>query len=272
MLFLAALQVNCWFLWAFMTDKWLTGFYVEETACWVGFVIAALIATWSLACARALELAAGGGPEGVRWFNAPGCLNWLFPGLIVFFLAHTLIWAGLTNTVYQRVVDYIHGPVFAELAADAVAAAAGMDAAELVAARGRALAVVQTGFDTYRNLVWHIKGAFLACAGHDLVTWIVSGLLPFPGSGSGRMITPPTLSTSPALPPRLHPLPLPPPRPSLLPLPLPARLLPSRPPPCLPRRVCHHRRPLRRLPRLRRPRARARPHLRRVLCLPRPGV
>lgn len=180
-----------------MTDHWLPGFYFQETACWVGFVVATLVAAWSLACARAFELATGAAPanttagagEGVRWYNSPACLNTVFPGLIGVFLVHTLVWAGLTNTAYERMVEVVHGPVVAELTAAAVAAAEGMGAAELAVARARALAVVQNGFDTYASLAWHVKAAFLACAGHDLITWIVSRLLKPPVDPASKALT-----------------------------------------------------------------------------------
>ena len=86
------------------------------------------------------------------------------------YTAQNLIWGGLTNTTYERMVKAMHGLVAAELRADVEAVASGMSGTELEAARSRVVEVVQGGHNLYRSPVWDVKGGFLACAGHDLVS------------------------------------------------------------------------------------------------------
>jgi len=161
-----------------MNDQWLHGFYFWQVIVWLGFVMAALVATWSLACARALEIARTGydspAPRRrtVPFVYSPAFLNAFFPGLIAFIVALACIWGGLANTAYQRMVDDFHGPLVVELAADAAAAAA-MTAGEFAAARARALAALQVAFDKYRRLVWLFQAAYISAAAHDLFAWIV---------------------------------------------------------------------------------------------------
>lgn len=273
-----------------MHNNYLPGFYFQETACWLGFVVATLLATWSLACARALELATAAAPHppitkptaarsaGVQWYNSPACLNTLFLGLMAVFVVHTLVWAGLTDRAFRRMIGLMQGAVVAELVAGAEGAV-GMGEAEFEVAKERAVEVVQRGLNEYERLVWYVKGAFLSCAAHDLITWFVSRT---PSS----LVSPPLnqLCRTPlaARAPRFNPVPhSPPPPPLLLPHPPPSHQPPSdthllrapfapplllarRPPPGLPLRRRDGPDALARVPGLRGPRARAGHDVRRV--------
>ncbi len=230
----APLQSDIWLLRDFMTAHWRDGFYFWQVTLWLGFVVAALVAVWSLACARALEIASAGldGARGAGarvpfYWRAP-FLNLAFPGTILVFSTLTFCWSDLIEAAYERMVDAFHGPLVVELAADAAGAAA-MTEAQFVAAKASALAVLQDCFDKYKRMVWFFQASYLSCAAHDLVTWIVSAARPpLPCPPTCPVHPCPTLALSNShslhIPDRHHrrdPRPDAPPPPPLQPLPAP---------------------------------------------------
>ncbi len=175
-------QANIWQLYCFSRGGYHHSSFFTEVLVWMGYVLAALTATWGLACARCLELATGGDseprtrdpPRKAPFCCRPALVNSLFPGLFTSVVVSTFVWAGLTDRSYTRMLA-----AFAEARAGlarAAAEAGTVSGDELAALRAGAVEVVQAGLDRAGRFVWFFSWAFVTCAAYTLLIWVVSRL------------------------------------------------------------------------------------------------